>query len=369
MVISPFLVGDRGRAFSNFGKFFSVSRMHLLEGIFASGIIVEGSFFFSSSSSSSSRAATETGKRNAQKRLGGRRRRGREIERNRRRRGGWQPRTPTPPPRRGPVLGFYVLTSFHSVYESPLRFTTDHRGPFLSARFYRPVYAGRRAKGKGRETRRRSLRWKGGRQKQHRRYLRIFPSHACMRDPLDGRRSIDFGGGDWRRFFKFTRRMLLSRSPIEKVSTESCTIRRGIWPRRGAEALKIEGHSGWTRVASAWYRCVIERGTGASLPGIRGQAAPGKDSRGARELESIGDSGKLSGVRVGMYATEARIEVESVLAGTSVSPRPRLPRTRISIPARAGKSLFGSVNRRAAPMVKGHEKARSKSPNESLLPS
>lgn len=32
--------------------------------------------------------------------------------------------------RRGPVLGFYVLTSFHSVYESPLRFTTDHRGPF-----------------------------------------------------------------------------------------------------------------------------------------------------------------------------------------------------------------------------------------------
>lgn len=44
----------------------------------------------------------------------------------------------------------------------------------------------RRAKGKGRETRRRSLRWKGGRQKQHRRYLRIFPSHACMRDPLDG---------------------------------------------------------------------------------------------------------------------------------------------------------------------------------------
>lgn len=186
MVISPFLVGDRGRAFSNFGKFFSVSRMHLLEGIFASGIIVEGSFFFSSSSSSSSRAATETGKRNAQKRLLGGRRRRREIERNRRRRGGWQPRTPTPPPRRGPVLGFYVLTSFHSVYESPLRFTTDHRGPFLSARFYRPVYAGRRAKGKGRETRRRSLRWKGGRQKQHRRYLRIFPSHACMRDPLDG---------------------------------------------------------------------------------------------------------------------------------------------------------------------------------------
>lgn len=42
---------------------------------------------------------------------------------------GWQPRTPTHP-RRGPVLGLYVLTSFHSVYESPLRFTTDHRGPF-----------------------------------------------------------------------------------------------------------------------------------------------------------------------------------------------------------------------------------------------
>lgn len=40
--------------------------MHLLEGIFASGIIVEGSFFFYLLLL----FATETGKRNAQKRLG-----------------------------------------------------------------------------------------------------------------------------------------------------------------------------------------------------------------------------------------------------------------------------------------------------------
>lgn len=31
---------------------------------------------------------------------------------------------------RGPVLDIYVLISFHFVYESPLRFTTDHRDPF-----------------------------------------------------------------------------------------------------------------------------------------------------------------------------------------------------------------------------------------------
>lgn len=31
---------------------------------------------------------------------------------------------------RGPVLDIYVLISFHFVYESPLRFTTDHRNLF-----------------------------------------------------------------------------------------------------------------------------------------------------------------------------------------------------------------------------------------------
>lgn len=68
------------------------------------------------------RGAAEEGRGRARRRETGTGRR-REGER------GWQPRTPTHP-RRGPVLGLYVLTSFHSVYESPLRFTTDHRGPF-----------------------------------------------------------------------------------------------------------------------------------------------------------------------------------------------------------------------------------------------
>ena len=85
-----------------------------------------------------------------------------EIGRNRRRRNGkgkrgWQPRTPTPP-RRGPVLGFYVLTSFHSVYESPLRFTTDHRGPFSQRDSTDRIRPKRREKGGSRETTRRSSR-------------------------------------------------------------------------------------------------------------------------------------------------------------------------------------------------------------------
>lgn len=85
-----------------------------------------------------------------------------EIGRNRRRRNGkgksgWQPRTPTPP-RRGPVLGFYVLTSFHSVYESPLRFTTDHRGPFSQRDSTDRTRPKRREKGGSRETTRRSSR-------------------------------------------------------------------------------------------------------------------------------------------------------------------------------------------------------------------
>ena len=69
----------------------------------------------------------------------------------------------------GPVLDFYVLTSFHSVYESPLRFTSDHRRPFLSGEILpRPCAARPRRKEKGRVARETTRRWSGDREEQGR---------------------------------------------------------------------------------------------------------------------------------------------------------------------------------------------------------
>lgn len=178
----------------------------------------------------------------------------------------------------------------------PFTFYDRSSGPFLSARFYRPVHTGRGKRVKTIVVERGG----GGEDAKNTAAIRresldvvLWMSRSFPREDAFVHRR---GWRNWR----VGREILLSKRDRTKPFP---TIRE----KNFEEALKIEGHSACRKRALLRNRA----GHWRKFARHRGQATPGKDSRGARELESIRNSGELR-CCTRRNAAEARIEVESI---------------------------------------------------------